>query len=274
MTVPNLTELERRVADVLHHHAEIAMSSTDTETRYGAFTAGIESSVGRRRVTWGIGAVAAAAAVVIALVLGGVPGMSSNKAETQLPARDRTPVQIAADYVDALAAYDATRAAQDVAVGDDELRFWPGEASLRKALSWAEAASFKISPKDCVGDSPVGGVTNVRCPFDWHHLGSDQLGWVPRGGEFSVRVRGGRIEGASTSLDWPVTGLRQDKHGDHPMWRPFLSWLEREHPDDLSAMIVVGGEGAPSAAFQAPTYTDESRALWAKYVSEWVTSQQ
>jgi hypothetical protein len=274
MTGPNLTKLERRVADVLHHHAEIAMSSTDTETQHRNFTAGIESSEHHRRAAWGIGAVAAAAAIVIALVLGGVAGPSSDKSDTQLPARGRTPVQIATDYVDALSAYDATKAARDVAVGDDKLRFWPGEASLREALAWAKAARFKISPKDCVSDRPVGGMTVVTCQFDWHHLGSDQLGWLPRGGEFSVRVRDGRIEGASPSMDWPVFGLRQDEHGDHPMWPPFRSWLEREHPDDLPAMILVGGSGAPSAAFQAPVYTDESLALWDRYVDDWVASQQ
>ncbi len=270
MTGDNLTELERRVADVLHHHAEIAMGSTDTETQYRDFTAGIDSSGRHHRAAWGIGAVAAA--IVIALVLGGVAGQSSDEAETQLPARDRTPVQIAADYVDALAAYDARKAAEDVAVGDDELRFWPGEASLREGTAWAEAADFKMLPKGCVGNSPVGAMTLVTCQFDWHHLGSDQLGWLPRGGELSVRVRDGRITGASTSLDWPVFGLRRDEHSDHPMWRPFASWLEREHPDDVSAMIAKGV--CCSAEHESPIYTDESLDLWAKYVGEWVASQQ
>jgi len=242
--------------------------------RYGAFTAGIESSVRHRRATWGIGAVAAAAAIVIALVLGGVPGLSSNEADTQLPARARTPVQIATDFVNALAAYDAAKAAHDVGTSEGNLRIWPAEPSLREGLAWAEVAGFKILPKDCVSDRPRGSMTIVTCQFDWHFLGSDHLGQVPRGGDFSVMVRGGRIEGASTSMDWPVFGLRQDVHGDHPMLRPFVSWLEREHPDDVPAMIVVGGEGAPSAAFQTPSYTDESRALWAKYVDEWVASQQ
>lgn len=272
MTVSHLTELERRVADVLHHHAEIAMSSTDTETQYGAFTPGIESSARHRRVPWGIGAIAAAAAIVIALVLGGVPGLSSNEADTQLPARDRTPVQIATDFVDALATYDATKAAQDVAVGEAELYIWPGDPSLPEGLAWAQAARFKISPKDCVGDSPVGEITNVTCQFDWHHLGSDQLGWLPRGGKFSVRVRDGRIESASTSMDWEWAGLRRDAHGDLPMWRPFVSWLEREHPDDVSAMIAKGV--CCSAEHESPIYTDESLDLWAKYVDEWVASQQ
>lgn len=58
------------------------------------------------------------------------------------------------------------------------------------------------------------------------------------------------------------------------MWPPFVSWLEREHPDDVTAMIVTGGDAAPSAEHQTPVYTDESLALWDKYFVEWVASQQ
>lgn len=272
MTFSNLTELERRVADVLHHHAQIAMNGTDTETQCGAFTSGIASSARRRRVAWVTGA-AAAAAIVIALVLGGVPGLSSNEAETQLPARDATPVQIATDFVGALAAYDVARATQDVAVGEDELRFWPGEPSMREGIAWAEAARFEILPKACIPDEGgTGSGTTVTCQFDWHFLGSDRLGWAPRASHLSVQVRGGRIEGASTSMDWGWAGLRRDAYGDLPMWRPFVSWLEREHPYDVPAMIAKGE--CCSAEHETPIYTDESLALWAKYVDDWVASQK
>ena len=49
------------------------MSQTDTEKQYQSFVADTSSVVRRRRVTLEIGAVAAAAAVVIALVLGSDP---------------------------------------------------------------------------------------------------------------------------------------------------------------------------------------------------------
>jgi hypothetical protein len=272
MTVSNHNELERRVVEVLHQHAEIAMSSTDTEVQHAEFTSGIESSVRHRRIAWGIGAVAAAAAVVLALVLGGVPGLSSNQTETQLPARERTPVQIARDFIGALAGYDAAKAAQDVVAGEARLYIWPGDPTLPQALQWAEAARFKILPKDCVRDRPSGDMTTVKCQFDWHFLGSDDLGQVPRVAEFSLGLRGGRIQSASTSMDWSTFGLRRDAHGDLPMWRPFVSWLEREHPDDVEAMIAKGV--CCSAEHESPIYTDKSRALWAKYVDEWVESQQ
>ena len=58
---------------------------------------------------------AAAAAVVLALVLTGVPGLSSDRVGDAAARKDRLPVEVAADFVDAFADYDAVRAAQDLA---------------------------------------------------------------------------------------------------------------------------------------------------------------
>jgi hypothetical protein len=137
MTVPDLTELERRVADVLHHHAEIAMSQTDTEKQYEALATGAEPSNDRRRLVVVAGASAAAAAVVLALVLAGLPG-GSDRAETRVPASDRTPVEFARDFVDASAAYDVDRAAGDLAP-DAKMQVWEvGDdiAHWRNGMEW------------------------------------------------------------------------------------------------------------------------------------------
>ena len=160
MTFSNLTELERRVTDVLHHHAEIAMTTTEPEARYGDVAAGIESSVRRRRVTWGIGAVATAAAIVIAVVLGGLPGLSSDRADAPPPAdtppppaSDRTQVQIAADFVDALAAYDAVKAAHDVGTSEDNLKIWPESRRCRRAWRGQRRPATRSCPRTVSVDS-------------------------------------------------------------------------------------------------------------------------
>jgi hypothetical protein len=270
------------------------MTMTDTETEYGAFVASTESSLRRRRVAWGIGAVAAAAAIVIAVLLGGLPGLFWNKADPLGPAveptteqiADRTPEeQIATGFVNALAAYDAAVAAQDLAVSETDLHIWPGEPTLREGLGWAQAAGFKILPKSCVadtaeevagysGDWPPAGTIIVTCDFDWHFLGSDRLGQPPYEGQYEFLVRDdGRIQSASTSLSWYFFGLRQDSDlgMDPGRWRDFVSWLQREHPADVPAMITVGED---DGLFSSALYTDESLALWAEYVDEWVASQQ
>jgi len=274
VTVPKRTELESRIADVLHHDAEIAMRSADTETRYDDMFASIDTFLRRRRVTWGVGAVAAAAALVIAVVLGGMPGLSSDRADPLPPARDRTPVEIATDFVDALAARDSTRASQDVEVLDGfGMAIWPGDRSMRGGLAWAEAAGFTVVPKDCARELRVRGRTIVRCPFDYQFLGSDRLGQGPYSGELSIAVADGRIIFASmASPPWQYGLFREVDGPGNGLWGRFVAWLEQEHPHDIPAMFTV--TDSHSFGGDIPVWTDQSRVLWANYVDEWVTSQQ
>lgn len=272
MTPSDISRLERQITAVLHHDAEIAMQSTDTESRYAELVASNRSSRSRQRLLWGIGLVAAAT-LVGALALGRVPGLFTNSQDTLRPTNgDRTPVQIASAFLNGLATYDATKASADVDSSDGQrLRIWPAGASLQHGLAWAEAASFKLSPRECVDEAPSGSATTVRCEFDWYFLGSDRLGGPPHRGEFSVEISGGQIQNVNTSMDWYVFGLRDDVHGDIPMWSHFASWLNREHPSDARVMIVKGG--VVSEAFTRPAYTERSLELWARYVPEWVASQ-
>lgn len=92
MNDSNLTELERRVAHVLHDDANMAMSSTDTETRYSDFVASTASSVRRRRVIWGAGAVAGAAAVVAAIALAGHPSRHAGQPAGPSPRTSESPL--------------------------------------------------------------------------------------------------------------------------------------------------------------------------------------
>jgi len=268
MTAPNLTELERRVADVLQHHADVAMAATVTETQHDEFVASTKSSVRRRRIVWGAGAVAVAAGVVIALVLAGLPGLSLDSEHKLEPATgDRTPVQVATDFVDALAAYDVTRASRDVADQSGRLGLWPGGTqSLRQGMAWGQAAGFQVIPKDCF--VPPDDPTAVTCSFDWHFLGSDRLGQRPKHGELAIFVRNGLIVEARNSIGWKHLGVRHVG-----LWERFDRWLEREHHADAAEMIVEEGNGG--FAYRAPIWTPgASYALWSKYVDEWVASQR
>ena len=201
MTDSNLTELERRVTDILRYDAEIAMRSTDTEKQYHDFVASTESSAHRRGLTWGISAVAASV-VVIALVMAGLLGGSSDEAADVVPATpvgERTPEQIATDFIDALAAHDVGAASRDVAALDeDNLKIWPGEPSLADGLAWAEAIGLRLLPKGCgsVGSGPGLGGVAVGCHVDFHVLGSERLGRGPYSDEITILVEGERILGS------------------------------------------------------------------------------
>jgi hypothetical protein len=54
MSTPYDTEMEARVADVLHHRMEVAMSLADTEQQYEGFVADTSSAQRRRRVAWAV----------------------------------------------------------------------------------------------------------------------------------------------------------------------------------------------------------------------------
>jgi hypothetical protein len=260
-TIPHYDELERRVADVLHDHAEIAMSRTDTEGRLQPFLADVDAAARRRRTTWAISAVAAAAAVVVALVLTGVPGLPSDDAENLVPAQDRTAVRIAADFVDAFADYDPVRASRDLGTGAD-MKIWEdtdGTSEWQRGLVWAEAAGFKVLPGDCAPEPPNGSRTMVRCPFDVHVFGSDRVGKGPYpDNAFDVVVDKGEIVTTEMVIPFETNGFAKG------MWDPFSRWLEREHPADFAVMIrEVGG-------VQWPSFTDDSISRWRLRMVDWL----
>jgi hypothetical protein len=265
MTAPNLTELERRVADLLHHRAEIAMSKTDTEKQYDALVAGAEPSGDRRRLAMAAGAAAAAAAVVLALVLAGLPG-GSDRAETRVPASDRTAVDIARDFVQASAAYDIAAASQDLA-SDAQMQVWEDTddvAHWRNGMTWGEAVGFTVLPKGCVRVGSYAFGTVARCRFDLHSLGSEHLGIGPfPDNYFDVVVEEGQIVVVDMNVPFETNGHNEQ------VWEPFVAWLEEEHPNDAAKMIMDNPDGSQSAA-----HSDEVLAMWDRYVDEWVASQQ
>ena len=254
-------DLERRVVAVLHDHAETAMNQTDTESRLQAHHADTRAADRRRRVTWGISAAAAAAAVVIALVLTGVPGMSSDEAEKVAPAQERTPVQLATDFVDEFAAYDPAGASRDLASGAD-MKIWvdaDGRSEWQRGLVWADVVGFRVLPGDCVTSQHHGSRTMLRCPFDLHAIGSDRIGRGPyHGNDFYVVVDGGEIVTTEMSIAYETNGFQDE------MWAPFSEWLEREYPADFAVMIRdVDG-------VQLPSFTDDSISRWRTRIVSWL----
>ena len=260
-TTRGYDELERRLAGVLRDHAATAMNATDTEGRLQAFHADTGSADRRRRLAWGISAVAAAAAVVVALVLTGVPGLSSDRAEPPLPAGDRTSVKVATDFVAAFAAYDPVGASRDLATGAD-MTIWQdadGRSEWQRGLVWADVVGFRVLPGDCVTSQHRGSRTMLRCPFDLHAIGSDRIGRGPyHGNDFYVVVDGGEIVTTEISIPHETNGFRAE------MWEPFSRWLEREYPADFAVMIrEVDGE-------QLPSFTDDSITRWRTRMVSWL----
>jgi hypothetical protein len=258
------TDLERRVADVFHHHAEIAMSKTDTEKQYETLIADSDPSADHRRLALMAGAAAAAAAVVLALVLGWQVG-GPDRADTPIPAGERSPVEIATDFVAASAAYDIAGASRDLAP-NAKMQVWEdGDdiAHWRNGMEWGDATGFTVLPKDCARVGTPDDRTTVRCPFDVHNLGSERLGIGPFADNYyDVVVEGDQIVLVDVEFPFGTNG-----HSEQ-VWEPFVAWLEREHPDDSAAMLAESTDG------MSRPHPAAELAMWEAYVDEWVATQQ
>ena len=111
--VMSTPELERRLGEVLRQHAEDAMDSTDTQTRFEELEHDLRRNRPRTRIGW-VAAAAAAAAVIAALVV--VDASRDDGSGTPAgPVDEGAATELASDFVDAVAAYDADRAASYLA---------------------------------------------------------------------------------------------------------------------------------------------------------------
>ena len=109
-----------------------------------------------------------------------------------------------------------------------------------------------------IGSSAVG--VEVRCPFDAHAFGSDELGFGPYTGQtWIITVRDGEIVGART--EW-----NNIEHMIQEVVEPFGQWVQANHPDDFAVMYIDGN----------PTDFRLSEAavrLWEQHLGEYIAAQ-
>ena len=145
-------------------------------------------------------------------------------------AAERTPVEIATEYLEAYADFDADRVesmlAEDATVlpwESYEPRDWHND------LRFLEAAGFQIFAGECSEVSPSSGVALVRCGYQAHGLGSDQIGLEPFGGhQFQVIVEDGQVTFSGLGFNF--------SEFSETMWWPFQSWIKENHPEDFSVL--------------------------------------
>jgi hypothetical protein len=256
--VVSTSELERRLGEVLRQHAEDAMNSTDTQTRFETLERAVERTRPRTRIGL-VAAAATAAAVVAALVV--VDASRDDGSVTPAgPVDTRAATELASDFVDAVATYDGDRAASYLAAGARiELRTSIVDAeSIGPQLRWTQAAGWRMLPGRCeeaTVSAPAPAVT-IACAFAVHGLGSERLGRGPFPHYvFRLTVVDGEI----------VSGreLGSDGFGT-TMWEPFTAWLLSNHMDDAEFMY------ADWPGNTQPALTERSARLWEKNVDRYV----
>lgn len=254
-------ELERRVTDLLNRRAEEAMNTVDIDDRLAELIEETRSEDRRRGRIVLAGAVAATAAVTAVVFWAATRG--DDEAEPQ-PAKPISPQQVATGYVEALAAYDLTRA-ESYLSGDPDLRLWGGVptdlAGWRAAQAWNQAVDFQMEPGTCRTDAPdTAASATVECPYTYQAFGSADLGLGPyKGSTWSVTVEDGTVVAASDQFAYNTNGYSRD------VWEPFLAWVTENHPKDVDVMYTDGG------ATQATT--DRSNALWHQHLIQYLAAK-
>jgi hypothetical protein len=256
----NTGELERRLGDVLRQRAEDAMNSTDTQTRLETLERDLPRN--RPRVTIGrVVAAVAVAATVAALVL--VNARGDDRTDTPAASVDtQAAIEVASEFVAAVAAYDAGRAASYLAFGA-EIRLrtaTEGADSMAAQLRWNRAVGWLLLPERCehaTVSAPAPAVT-VACTYAVHGLGSQRLGRGPfRGNVLQLTVVDGKI----------VSGVEHAVPGfEATMWEPFTAWLLTNHADQ-AAFMYTDWPGATR-----PALTRRSARLWEQNVDAYVAA--
>jgi hypothetical protein len=213
-----------------------------------------------------------AVAGVTALVLVACGGDGAGGQNATTPASEAAGVspgdakaqEIATGFVEAFAAFDADRAISYLADDADilplmtEIGIQDAEGTLdefRLLISLQQAEGSKLTLDSCEEMESSASGTEVRCTFDVHSLGSDEIGLGPYyGNYFALTVRDGEIVRASQTRNYA------EIYGE--MWRPFATWVATNYPDDVEVMYQPGGHGE--------RLTRESIRLWEQHTREYV----
>ncbi len=199
-------------------------------------------------------AIVAAAAVVIVIALVGVSSSTGGDDDTDAAAVPTVaPTELADSFVASLAEYDAVEATSYLTAASRSTH-----DDLPSELRSRAATGFEMFFDRC---REVGGGSDhtiVRCPFAYHGLRSEELGFEPyEGSTYRIVVRDGRIDGFSEKLEFELNRFSVE------VWEPFHEWLLATHPDDVAVMYT-------DESAEDRSTTDESNALWERRTREYV----
>jgi hypothetical protein len=191
----------------------------------------------------------------------------------EAPATDRPPAAATAEanaaeaiangFLEAFGAFDADRAIGYLAEDAEISALLIGTASvegpeeeLRLNLSMLQAQGYEQRVDTCEETGTSVSGTSIRCPFDFHLFGSDEIGRGPYSGSyFDLTVRDGEIVRGSVSYEI--------ERFSPEMWEPFAEWVSTTHADDAAVMYTDG-------SYTGVWISEESIRLWKQHVPQYV----
>ena len=249
------TELERRLSDALHRHAEDAMSTTNTDKQLVELLERTRDADTRRHRWYAGGLVAAAAVAALTFWL---VARDTDRAEPE-PVGPIGPKQVATEFLEAVASYDLGRA-ESFFAPEADLREWGGVEGWRSQQLWNQAALFEMDPGPCEAtETARPEIAHVECPYVYTGLGSKELGLDPfEGSSYVFTVRDGAIVTVQDHFEF------MDNSYNIRVWEPFAAWVETNHPQDVDVMYTDPGN---------QRVTDASIALWHEHVYGYIAAK-
>jgi hypothetical protein len=178
-----------------------------------------------------------------------------------------TAEEIATGFLEAFGAFDVDRATGYLAddavisallIGTESVQ--GAEEELRLNLSMLEAQGYEQRLGSCEETGALVSGTGVRCPFDFHLFGSDEIGLGPYAGSyFDVTVLDGEV--VRGSVTYEIEEFSPE------MWEPFAEWVSTTYPDDAAVMYEDG-------SYTGVSISDASIGLWGRHVPEYVEEAQ
>ena len=207
----------------------------------------------------------ATAAIVLVVVLGTVAASTrwlgtDESAPPASPSVNDDARRVAGAFLQAYGSYDADRATSYLA--DDAItNGWQSTEELRAQLSWNEAVGWTELRSPCRRTDVDGATVDLRCDYQVHALGSDQLGRGPYGENYwTLHVLDGKIVYARPQFPFGTNGFSAE------MWEPFAAFVDSAYSRDADIMYTDGARTDPQT-------TPESLRLWTQHIKDYVASE-
>lgn len=263
--IPDVDDLDVVEPAAPRYLATLEMRSSEMSNHVDTHATTVPSGARRARWAW-----AAAAVIVIGI---GVLLVGRLAGKTEPATDDSTSEQVAETFVNATEALDASMI--DSLIPPDATATYldifgyhaaePG--SIQGLWEWGAIydMTYTIYNHACRRSNSIGGPpsgterTFFTCDYRLENDWTRAMNQAPMTGRFRMEISDGRI--VWLTEDFPFEEFT-------PAWTAVTEWVQTEHPDDYSTMLIDQGTGLALGARLTP----ESMALWSQYNPQIVDS--
>lgn len=150
-------------------------------------------------------------------------------------------------------------------------------AEMPAEFAWQEAVEWRMQLEGCEVTEADETTPTIRCDVNHHNTISRALGVGPYPGSYHIKV----LFAGDEMLGVPITAtmVTESHQTEFPIldftnqtWRPFITWLEETHPEDIDLMlgpaVEPGVEFMVVAGQRKPSLNEGSVSLWQQYSAE------